>query len=652
MSVVDDIKSRLDLIDFVSQTVKLRKAGKNYTGFCPFHSNTRTPAFVVFPETQTWRCFGQCNEGGDLFGYVMKREGWDFAETLRYLAERAGVTLTQYERPDAPSASEQERLQQLLEATVQFFRERLMSPAGSEALAYLRKRGLTDETIKVWGLGFAPAGWNELGTELKRKGFDDAEMVNAGVANDREGGGTFDKFRNRLMFPIRDAYGKMNGFGGRVLDPNDLPKYMNSPRTELFDKGRLLYGMDLARQSIRNSGQAVIVEGYMDVIGLHQAGYTNAISPMGTALTEDQFRLLKRFTRSVVLALDPDAAGERATLKGLETARQTMDLEGELRFDAKGLLHVENRLNADVRVTTLPDGVDPDEIVLQDPQRWQAIMDEAKPVVVHVMQALTRGQDLEDAKVKREIAGQVLPLIEDVADAVERESYRQQLARLLRVDERALRTQHQTQRATRRNRRNETAAEPAPKVEDNRFQSTADRNRLLEQHTIVYLLERPEDLYKLDKQLAGLGLEHLNDGDFSGTDRRLAFGVVRDALRQDAVSAQDYIAEHLPAAAFDVAPPKNLLDPDQSSLPEPSAEKVLGDQVRNILRLRQNLVEGRTQQILYLQSETEEKPYTDEEAHFLMVELLNQRRLIDLALKGMDGSPSQASRLPNKWRRG
>jgi DNA primase (bacterial type) len=230
----------------------------------------------------------------------------------------------------------------------------------------------------------------------------------------------------------------MTGFGGRVLNPDDVPKYLNSPRTELFDKGRLLYGLDLARQEIRKAEHAVIVEGYMDVIGLHQAGFGNAVSPMGTALTEDQFKLLKKFTRSIILALDPDAAGEKATLRGLETARKTMDQDDQPTFDSRGLLHFEGRLKADIRVTTLPEGQDPDEIALADPEAWRRIAAEAKPVVVHVMETLAAAQDLNDAKVKREIAAQVLPLIEDVGNAVERDAYRQQLARLLRVDERSL----------------------------------------------------------------------------------------------------------------------------------------------------------------------------------------------------------------------
>ena len=212
-----------------------------------------------------------------------------------------------------------------------------------------------------------------------------------------------------MMIPIRDENGRMTGFGARILDPNDFPKFMNSPETPLFSKSRLLYGLDRARKPIRAANQAVIVEGYLDVIAVHQAGFENVVSPMGTALTEDQLRLLKRFSRRIVLALDPDAAGQKAVLRGLEAARQSLDHADELRFDARGLLRHEARLQADLRVASMPDELDPDEIVQRDPEQWKSLIENAQPIVVHVMETLAAGRDLEDAKVKSEIAAQVLP---------------------------------------------------------------------------------------------------------------------------------------------------------------------------------------------------------------------------------------------------
>ncbi len=530
---------------------------------------------------------------------------------------------------------------QLLQDAVDFYRQQMLETSqGQEALTYLRKRGLNDETIKVWGLGYAPGGWSDLTNAMKRKGYTDALLLEAGLVTEREDGGTYDKFRHRLMFPIRDTFGKMAGFGGRVLDPNDVPKYMNSPKTDLFDKGRLLYGLDLARQAIRAEGQAVIVEGYMDVIGLYQAGFKNAVSPMGTALTEDQFRLLKKFSRNLVLALDPDAAGEKATLKGLETARKTMDQDTELTYDARGLLRVESRLNADIRVTTLPDGRDPDEIALADPDAWRAILTQAKPVVVHVMESLARGQNLDDAKVKREIAGQIVPLIEDVTDPVERESYRQSLARMLKIDERALPvTGGATQKPSHKSRQNLVV----PSRE--RLSTPAQRNRLLERVVLVALSRDPEVLYKVNRGLAKLKISPLTETDFIESDFSIAFQIIQTALQQDEISAADFVRENLPD---DLDLFKNdSQQPDE--VRQVSDAKRLEEIIRNVLRIRRNLVEHRINEIVYLQSpEMEEKLYSDEEAQFLILEQLNQRRLIDVALElpeaGGNGRPIQTKK--------
>ncbi len=641
MTVVDDIKSQIDLVDIVSQTVKLRKAGKNYSGFCPFHSNTRTPAFVVFPETQTWRCFGQCNTGGDVFGYVMKRENWDFGETLKYLADKAGVTLPSYQPANEKAEEVKKTIAQLLQDAADYYRQQMIdTKQGQEALAYLSKRGLNDETIKIWGLGYAPAGWNELTNAMKRRGYTDALLVEAGLATERDDGGIYDRFRHRLMFPIRDTYGKMAGFGGRVLDPNDVPKYINSPKTELFDKGRLLYGLDLARQAIRAEEQAVIVEGYMDVIGLYQAGFKNAISPMGTALTEDQFRLLKKFSRNLVLALDPDAAGEKATLKGLETARKTMDQDTELTYDARGLLRMESRLSADIRVTTLPDGRDPDEIALADPEAWREILTQAKPVVMHVMEMAARDQDLNDAKVKREIAAQIVPLIEDVADPVEREAYRQALARMLKIDERALMG---AAPPTRKARSKPAREMTVPSQE--RIATPAQRNRLLERVVLQALARDPEALFKLNRALVKLGIPSLNEKDFVESDFVIAFQIIQTALQQDEVATIDFVKENLPEdLELNAAE-----EPEFNDVRPISEAKRLEELIRNVLRIRRNLVEHRINEIVYLQSaEMEEKLYSDEEAQFLLLEQLNQRRLIDVALRLPDAGGNGKAFTTNK----
>ena len=287
----------------------------------------------------------------------------------------------------------------------------------------------------------------------------------------------YDKFRNRIMIPIRDEKGRMAGFGARIVDPNDIPKFLNSPETPIFTKGHILYGLDRARKPIRAADQAVIVEGYLDVIALHQAGYENVVSPMGTALTEDQLRLLKRSTRRIVLALDPDVAGQKAVLRGLDAARSAMDREGELGFDARGLLKNEARLQADLRVASMPDDLDPDEIVARDKEEWKRLIESAKPIVTHVMDSLAAGQNLNDAKVKNQIAAQVLPLIEDLPNALERDTYRQALSRMLRVDESSL-TATQVQVPVLRRKPRETAKSPQSRNARGGGQSQA-KNRII-----------------------------------------------------------------------------------------------------------------------------------------------------------------------------
>jgi len=650
MSVVDQIKARLDIVDVVGQTVKLRRTGKNYIGFCPFHQNTRTPAFVVFPESQTWRCFGQCNEGGDLFSYVMKRDGLDFSEALKKLAEQTGVELVPITPHSQAEQDSQTRLQHILDEAMRFYRQQMLeTDAGKKALNYVKARGLSDETIKIWGLGYAPGGWDTLIKHFSKTGYQLSELNDAGLLTERDDGSTYDRFRDRLMFPIRNNLGKMTGFGARALNPDDVPKYLNSPKTELFDKGHLLYGMDLARREMRQLNQAVIVEGYMDVIALHQAGFKNVVASMGTALTEDQFGLIKRTTRNIVLALDADQAGQNATLRGLETARRTMGEELDLTFDSRGLLRFERYLKADIRVTTLPEGLDPDEIVNEDPEQWRKIITDAKPIVVHVMNTLAEGQDINDAKVKREIAAQVMPLIEDIGDPVEREAYRQQLANLLRIDERALRLSASSPNTRQKSGYvTETEESPQSTMLDN-LPSITRRNRLLETHTLTYLLKEPEKLYQLNRQLGILDLPLVSGDDFQESDCKLAFKIVQEGLEQDAEPAIDYIEQHLPDIFDSEEPPSQ----DPLAL-KPSQSKSFYEQFRSFLRIRKNLIEDKVQEIQFLQADEEARPYTKDEADKLYLELVTQRRVIDQALASPllpEDSINRSAKPDNKRRR-
>ncbi|HNH25909.1 MAG TPA: DNA primase [Anaerolineales bacterium] len=598
MSTIDEIKSKIDIVDLVSEAgVKLRKAGRNMTGFCPFHDNKHTPAFVIWPESGTWRCFGACNEGGDIFKFVMKREGIDFKEALNKLALRAGVEVQQIQRETPQQREAYDHLRTLLEDAVVYYRSHLF--ANPEILNYLRqKRGLTDATIETFGLGYAPLGYDNLLKHFSGK-YMPQDLVDAGMLSERDSGGLFDRFRHRIMIPIRDENGKMAGFGARIVDPNDNPKFLNSPETAIFTKGRLLYGFDRARKPIRAADQAVIVEGYLDVIALHQAGYENVVSPMGTALTEDQLRLLKRSTRRIVLALDPDVAGQKAVLRGLEAARSAMDKEGELTFDAHGLLRNEARLQADLRVATMPDDLDPDEIVARNKEEWATLIANAKPIITHVMEALSAGQNLNDPKIKNQIAEQVLPLIDDMGTPMERDTYRQALARMLRVDERTLMAAQPKGAVMRRKPR---VTEPSRRTESVVVAAVNPRKNI-EFYCLSVLIRKPDLVYRLDRKLEEFGLSPLATEDFEYTDHQLLFNVLRQAMGQDEKDHAQYVFSQIPE---DLAPLVNELLAQTEKL-ESSDDKLLEDLLARFLDLRRFHAMSSVTQLKFMQDDEQQQ---------------------------------------------
>jgi len=629
MTAVDDIKARVDIVDLVSETVKLRRAGKSYSGFCPFHSNTKTPAFVVFPDSGTWRCFGQCNEGGDIFGFIMKKEGWDFSQALKFLAQRAGVRLETHTPEKQEAEQKHDRLRTLLEDAATFYHHQLtQTAAGGAALEYLQQRGLLPPTIQTFCLGYAPDSWDSGVRYFTSKNYTAADLIGAGMVSERQGkDGIYDRFRNRIMFPIRDGAGNMTGFGARRLNPDDEPKFLNSPQTVLFDKGKLLYGLDRARKAIRENDQAVIVEGYLDVIALHQGGFTNTVSAMGTALTEDQFRQLKRYSRRLVLALDADAAGEKATLRGLETARQAMDHSEELVFNPKGLLQYEARLEADLRVTTLPPGMDPDEVALKDAEAWGKIVAAAKPVVLHVLDVLCTGRDLEDPKVKSDIVERLLPLIEDIPNPIERETYRQKLARTLKLDERVL-TGEKTG-SLRPNRRTNTSGVTQAK---NSIEQEGIAEKLpytLEAHCLSLLLNKLESLYQLDRALRTAGLNRLGVQDFEHADHQIIARLVQNSLEQEDMEPKDFLIENLPE------PLRDLVTSLRKPLEESKFKETIlvEDLVRSMMRLRLVRSKESVQQLRQMQKELAEQGYKDADPYGESINEYNKiRALLERAL--------------------
>ena len=381
---------------------------------------------------------------------------------------------------------------------------------------------------------------------------------------------------------------------------------MNSPQTVLFDKGRLLYGLDRARKPIRAADQAVIVEGYLDVIALHQAGFENVVSPMGTALTEDQIRMLKRFTRRIVLALDPDAAGQKAVLRGLDAARASMDREQELRFDARGLLRHEARLQADLRVASMPDGLDPDEIVQRNPAEWAALIGQAKPIVEHVLDTLSADKNVNDPKVKAEIAAQMLPLIEDLPNPVERDSYRQLVARRLKVDERSLTGAKNAPGPVRRRRLHTDAAqEQKPAV----AAATFSPFRKVESACLALLLRRPDLLPHLDRRLQESSLGAVSAADFEYTDYQMILRLIQQSLEQDEKDQAHYVEAHLDeslretyASLLAQTTPKGA----NVNLSKSRDERLLDELTRQVLQVRQQSLNESVNQLRFMLEEAQQ----------------------------------------------
>ena len=415
MSEIDEIKARLDIVDVIGGYVQLQKAGRSYKAVCPFHSE-RTPSFIVSPERQSWHCFGACGEGGDVFSFVMKKEGLEFREALRLLAERAGVPLP--ERHRVEDDAERERLRQANETAAQYYHRLLLdSEEGRRARRYLEERGLDRATLQDFQLGFAPPGWENLLRHLRERGYRQEELLTAGLLTLGERGPR-DLFHERIMFPITDMRGRVVGFGGRSLpsqgQEESQPKYLNTAQTVLFDKGSLLYALDRAKEHIRREGSAVIVEGYMDAIAAHQHGYSNVVASMGTALTERQVRLLKRFARDVILALDADTAGQEATLRAVE---------------------YQEILGGDIRVVVLPPGLDPDEAIRRQAEGWPALLAGAQPLLDYKFQ--TVAASLEGARPweRSRAVDELLPLVATIGDRIVRAHYLQRLGRLAQVRE-------------------------------------------------------------------------------------------------------------------------------------------------------------------------------------------------------------------------
>ena len=463
MSVITEVKQRLDIVEFISEYVTLQKAGRNFKGLCPFHTEKHS-SFFVFPEQQSWHCFGACGTGGDIFSFVMKKEGIDFGQALRILAQRGGVTLSPREAPSKAEDEKRERLFQINEAAAEYYYHILSATkAGATARSYLTKRNIMPETIKEFRLGFSPDAWETIKDYLLGKGYTEKELVEAGLIIEKEEGGSYDRFRNRLMFPICDIQGRVTGFGARVLD-DSLPKYINSPQTPIFDKSNSQYGIDKAKSAIRKKDLVIIVEGYMDVLTAHQHSWQNVVGSMGTSLTEKQVEGIKRLTNKITLALDADLAGEEATLRG------------------RAILAYSN---IEANVILLPPGKDPDEVIGDEPALWQKLVEQAMPIMDFAFQSVISKVDINKARDKSLAVQKLLPSIYEIRDPVQQSHYLKRLARELKIEESAIRT------ALRESKAGRKRPQPGKPIEQSRLARRFVSSHI-EERCLALLLQYPE----------------------------------------------------------------------------------------------------------------------------------------------------------------
>ena len=405
-SSVEQIKERLKIEDVIGSYIKVEKAGNNLKAKCPFH-NEKTPSFFISPDRGSYYCFG-CGAKGDIFTFVQEFEGIDFLGSLKILADRAGVTLEKFSNK---TTDKKERLYQLLEVTAKFLSSNLQSE--EIPLSYLKKRGLSDETIKNWKVGYVRDEWRSISDHLKSKGFTDEEIERAGISK-TEGKNTYDRFRGRIMFPIFDSAGRVIAFSGRILhDDGQSAKYLNSPQTELFDKSKVLYGYDRAKQSIRKFDFSILVEGQMDLLMAHQAGFTNAVASSGTALTSDHLALLKRISNKIIMSFDSDNAGAKAAERGWALA-----LSGGM----------------DVKIAEIPKGFDPADLILQDKEKFKDVI---KNSIFLIDFLLNRAEaEIKDKKkLWQIIKTNVLPYIYLLDGNTERSRYVKKISDLIDIKE-------------------------------------------------------------------------------------------------------------------------------------------------------------------------------------------------------------------------
>ena len=428
--ILDEIRSRVDMIELVGQSVNLKRAGENWKGLCPFHTE-KTPSFTVNPKRGIFHCFG-CGVGGDAFGFLMRQDRLGFPEAVRTLAQRAGVELPTQRTPE--SDGKLEGLRRVMALAAQFYTDALWAKEGAKAQAYIESRGVDLEVARRFGLGYAPDGWNALLSHMAKEGVTDAELVSAGLALPRQNApGFYDRFRGRLLFPIRDLQARVVAFGGRAMGAEE-PKYLNSPETPLYVKGQMLYALDVAREGMRQKNRAVVVEGYLDCLMAHQHGFTETVAALGTAFTSAQLGLLRRYADEVVSVFDADAAGQKATSRLEEMLTDVMDLRN-LGWSVSRTGSFEKAGYFPIKVAVLPEGHDPDSFLrAEGAQALQSRLDAARSILDFVLEQALGEEDLTTPRGRSTAHARVALILSRVPNAEEATALAREAARKLGVD--------------------------------------------------------------------------------------------------------------------------------------------------------------------------------------------------------------------------
>lgn len=665
MTAVDEIKQRVDIVDVISRYTPLKKAGSTYKGLCPFHEE-RTPSFVVFPHTGTWHCFGACGTGGDVFTFLMKKENLDFRETLELLARETGVEL----HPVEGDTSHRQRsaIYEINGVAAAYFQNILRQHPGAEtARTYLERRQIDAETAERFQLGFALDGWDGLRDHLSAQGYSIEKQLAAGlIKQSQERNSVYDAFRGRVMIPIRDRQGRVIGFGGRVLG-DGVPKYMNTAETAVFHKSHVVYGIDLAHRAISDEDQVVIVEGYMDVIAAHQHGFKNVVACMGTALTPDQLRQLQRYTKNFILALDADAAGQQATIRGLNQARQALARVQKATMTG-GRMRLTERLAANLSILSMPEGSDPDDVIRRDPSQWERLIGEAKPLVDFYFQVVADQVDLTSAQGKAAAVAELAPLIAELGDEIERQHYIQELSRLVQVDELTIagrvdaaaktikagghtRSSGHRRPETRRRPSPETAGLPpvgplsepspdewaAPWDEENDWRPEAEGAEptpqtisqrsdapTQEDHLLAVLLQTPDLFVWLAQVATKVNISPLGESDFEHAENREIFRTLNDFIMRDEAwdfeIFQDEIDEQLHGRLA-------WLSAYAAQLPPIGLMAQQEDAAKSMFRLRLKQLRAKGNQLKFLQDDAHRNG--DREA-MRSYDIINNQNLRDL----------------------